>query len=234
MTTTGPNSPGTLADDSAVGTLTWSSPSNAASSNDVRTFVAAFSGFATGTGAISHYLKATNFGFAIAADQQIDGILVEIERNCNVNGAGRFTKDSIVKLVIGGTVSGSNLADTATKWPTSDAYASYGGASSLWGLTPTYSDINGSTFGVVLSTTSDDDNFKGGTIASVDHIRITITHSTAAAAGQPTTKRFGGVPFMGAHGSGLQAPVRQWIRRASGLMTPQTTTRIWRPANGVN
>lgn len=57
----------------------------------------------------------------------------------------------------------------------------------------------------------------------------------AAPSGQPTSKRFGGVPFMGAHGSGLQAPVRQWIRRASGLMTPQfATTQIWRPAHGIN
>ena len=54
-------------------------------------------------------------------------------------------------------------------------------------------------------------------------------------AGQPLAKRFGGVPFMGAHGSGLQAPVRQWIRRASGLLTPQfATTQIWRPAHGIN
>lgn len=235
MTTTGPNSPGTLADDSAVGTLTWFSPSNAGASDNSYAQVFAFSGFSIGTGALSHYLKATNFGFAIAADQQIDGILVEIERSANVSGAGSFTKDSVVKLVIGGTVSGSNLADTGSKWPTSDAYASYGGATSLWGLTPTYADINGATFGVVISTTSDDDNFKGGVVSSVDHIRITITHSTAVAAGQPTSKRFGGVPFMGAHGSGLQAPVRQWIRRASGLLTPQfATTQIWRPANGIN
>jgi len=50
--------------------------------------------------------------------------------------------------------------------------------------------------------------------------------------GQPTSKRFGGVPFMGSHGSGLQAPVRQWIRRTSGLLTPQR--QLWRPAHGID
>ena len=62
--------------------------------------------------------------------------------------------------------------------------------------------------------------------------KLTVTYEIA---GQPLAKRFGGVPFMGAHGSGLQAPVRQWIRRASGLLTPQfATTQIWRPAHGID
>lgn len=232
MTTTGPNLAGTGADDAAVGTISWSNPTRITADD------ASTSDCVNGTGGstTTHYLKATNFGFAIAADQQIDGILVEIDRSAVANSASRYVKDLTVKLVIGGTVSGSNLADTVTKYPTTSAIASYGGASSLWGLTPTYSDVNGSTFGVVLSCTNVSDSGKVNVFGSVDFIRITITHSTAAApSGQPTSKRFGGVPFMGAHGSGLQAPVRQWIRRASGLLTPQfATTQIWRPAHGID
>lgn len=53
-------SPGTLADDAAVGTVAWSNPSNAASSNDSYAT-------ASGAGGTTHYLKATNFGFAIPA-----------------------------------------------------------------------------------------------------------------------------------------------------------------------
>lgn len=56
----------------------------------------------------------------------------------------------------------------------------------------------------------------------------------ATASGQPTSKRFGGVPFMGAHGAGIPSAVRQWMRRDSGLIAPQVATAIWRPAHGIN
>lgn len=179
MTTTGPNSPGTLADDSSVGTAqAWNTPANAASSNNSYTTAGVNGGIGTQE---THYLKATNFGFAIA-DTQIDGILVEIERKCSHNSASDYVTDTKVQLVIGGTISGSNLADTGTKWPTSDAYASYGGATSLWGLTPSVSDINASNFGVVLTGTIRDTQGKAAITAYVDHIRITV-YSSAGGGG---------------------------------------------------
>ncbi len=227
MTTTGPNIAGTGANDAAVGSVAWNTPTRVTANDASSTFFSAFS-----PGATSNYLKATNFGFAIASDQQIDGITVSIERDATVSDASKFVKDVTVKLVIGGTVSGSNLADTATKWPISVTVATYGGVSSLWGLTPTYSDINGSTFGVVLSAAVTNDSGKSPVLGEVDYISITITHSTAAAAGQPTSKRFGGVPFMGAHGAGIPSAVRQWMRRDSGILAPQP--HLWRPAHGIN
>ena len=229
MSSSGPNSPGTLADDSAVGGVVWSTPSNAAASDDSRA-----TANLTGASGNTHYLKATNFGFSVSGT--IDGILVEIERSANVNSGTREAHDSIVKLVVGGSVVGSNKA-TATAYPTTDAYASYGGAADLWGLTPADTDINGSTFGVVLSTTYGTGvSPKAAVQARVDHIRITITYTATGPAGQPTSKRFGGVPFMGAHGAGIPSAVRQWMRRDSGLFAPrqQVATAIWRPAHGIN
>lgn len=232
MTTTGPNSPGTAADDSGTGSITWLNPNNAEVSDNSR---ANATGLSFGTTA-SHYLKVTNFGFAIASDQQIDGIQVDIERVANLNTGFDYVKDNIIKLAIAGTISGSSLADTGTKWPgfPSEAYASYGGATSLWGLTPTYSDINDTGFGVFISANVTYSGGKTNSSANIDHVRITIYHSTAAAAGQPTSKRFGGVPFMGAHGAGIPSAVRQWMRRDSGLFAPQVATAIWRPAHGIN
>lgn len=67
----------------------------------------------------------------------------------------------------GGTISGSNLA-AAGAWPTADAYASYGGATQLWGLTWLPSDITATNFGAALAA-----RVQNGT-AAVDHMRIIV------------------------------------------------------------
>lgn len=65
---------------------------------------------------------------------------------------------------------------TATLWPASDTYVSYGGPADLWGRTWTPEEINDSNFGVAISA-----QFAG--TASVDHIRITVTYTEPALAG---------------------------------------------------
>lgn len=170
MPSSGPNSGGTFVDDTSVGTITWNSPGNAASSNDVR----ASASMLGSSGIISHYLKATNFGFSIPGGSTIDGVVVEIERKRSVSG-GQIS-DSTVKLVIGGVVSGNNKANTGVAWPTADAYFTYGSSSDTWGLSLTDSDINASTFGVVISVLK----LTGGKTSqgTIDHIRITIHYTT--------------------------------------------------------
>ena len=123
-----------------------------------------------------------------------------------------------VKLVVGGSITGSNKSTGATL-PGSDTYVSFGGSTDKWGLTPTASQINASNFGVVVGITVGGDtsyyikatNF-GFTVSDtidgilvevecksslvgeayqsdVDHIRITVYY-TVAASGQPTIRRF--------------------------------------------
>lgn len=176
MASSGPNNPGTGADDAGTGGFAWTNPGNILASDN---------SYATrlfpGNGATTHYLKATNFGFAIPAGATIDGIVLEIERKCVVNSALNNAKDAIVKLVKGGTVSGNDKADTSTRWPTSDTYATYGASNDLWGLSLTDSDVNSSTFGAVLSALFT----RTGKInpdISVDHFRITV-HYTASGGG---------------------------------------------------
>ena len=80
---TGATSPGTTADDSAVGTIVWTNPNNSKVSDNVYAIVTnANCGIPT-----SHYLKATNFGFSIPAGATINGIVVEIEKK-HSGGAG--------------------------------------------------------------------------------------------------------------------------------------------------
>jgi hypothetical protein len=179
MSSSGPNYPDSGTDDSAVGTVTWTSPGNITA--DDTSYASA-----TGTsGALTHYLKALDFDFAIAAGSTIDGITVSIMRYSTQEGALRYIYDNTVKLVIGGSVTGNNKAATTTKWPTSEAAASYGGAADKWGLTPTVDNVNGTDFGVVLAA-----NIYGaaGATGYVDYITITVDYTASSGVSGSVTK----------------------------------------------
>jgi hypothetical protein len=184
MTTVGPNSPASSSDVTnvtGVGDQAWSNPGNAATSNSTH---ATF----TDSSAGSNYLKAVNFSLSIPSGATINGITVEIKRKANLSqsgGGGARITDVTVKLVKGGTISGTNKA-SATRWTTSEAYFTYGGAADLWGLTLTDSDVNASNFGVVLSVAGN--LADGSETGSVDHIRITVDY-TAVAGGQKSAVR---------------------------------------------
>ena len=179
MATAGPNAPGTMADDNAVGTITWATTGNVAASDN--TYSTAL--ITPGSIETSHYLKCTNFGFSIPSGDTINGITVDIERKASQNsGASYYIRDSGLYLVKGGTVSGTNKAATATNWPTTDASASYGGAADLWGVALTDTDVNASTFGVVLSVVGRD-RFATGQNGYVDLITITVTYTTGGGGG---------------------------------------------------
>lgn len=174
MTDTAATLPGTGSDDSAVGTLTWVSPTNIQADDTNMASV-----FGNG-GALTHYLKGANFGFSIPTNATINGITLEISRYASQNGALRYAWDNTVSLVIGGTVTGNNKAATSTKWPTTETPASYGGVSDLWGTTPAYSDINSSSFGIVMCA-----NIYGasGATVYVDTYKVTITYTEAGTGG---------------------------------------------------
>ena len=171
MATAGPNAPGTMADDAAVGGGVWATVDNA-KVNDTS--------YATNSGGIpdTHYLKATAFGFAIPAGATINGIQVGITRKANDSSKFAYADDNIVKLVQGGAVVGNSKASAGTKWPTADGTVTYGTTSDLWGATWTDSQINASNFGVVLSANTN------SVTASVNFISVTITY-TAGGAGGP-------------------------------------------------
>lgn len=173
MASVGPNNPGTATTDSAVGTQTWYNINNILSSNNSRAL-----SYSSIPSAVSYYAKATNFGFSIPAGATIDGIVVEIERSANNNAGSNRVVDEHVKIVKGGTIGSTNKADTATNWPTTDAYKTYGGATDLWGETWTYSDINASNFGAVIASRNYTDS--GATEAYIDHIRITVYYTESA------------------------------------------------------
>ena len=116
----GPSYAGTGADNTGVGTATWTNPGN---------ITAADTNYATcslGSSAVSHYLWATNFGFGIPAGATINGIQVSVMRESSSSSTSNNIQDNVVSLIKGGAVTGSNKA-TATYWPDSMTAASYGG-----------------------------------------------------------------------------------------------------------
>jgi hypothetical protein len=177
------NYPGTGADDSAVGAVAWSSPAGATADGGT----SAFSFIDIGED--THYLKVTNFGFAVPAGATINGVAVEVERRVSTPGAAAV-RDSVLRLVKGGAVVGGNKA-AATNWTNSFVVASYGSASDLWGTTLTGADVNASNFGVVLSAVnhvSSDDIYS----AQVDFIRVTVYYTASSGAASATVMLMGG------------------------------------------
>lgn len=178
MASQGPNSAGTGSSDATVGTKPWSNPTRVVSSDDSRA-AASWSK----DGDVSEYLLATSFSFTVPTSATINGILVEVEKL--ETNAKSNTVDNSIKLTKGAGYIGDNKADAVTEWGTSDAYASYGGASDLWGTTWTASDVNSSSFGVGVSAVCG--VASGG--VEIDHIRITVYYT------EQTPVRF--LPLLG-------------------------------------
>lgn len=169
MATAGPNLAGTGADNATVGTRTWINTGNITANDGTYTNTSVAVNSNTNG---SHYLKATNFGFSIPSGATIDGITVVFRRMATPIPA----KDSQVKIVKGGTI-GSTSLHSGTNWDgTAFRSDTYGGATNLWGETWTHTDINSSTFGVVLSCLSS--SFKQTTTPRVDYVEITINYTS--------------------------------------------------------
>jgi len=165
-TATSATSPGTMEDDATNGTVAWTNPDDAKVSDSNYAYVS------IGT---SHYLKATNFGFAIPAGATITGILAEIQKF--PAGNNYDVKDSEVKIIKSdGTIGTTNRANTTTKWPAGLAYYSYGSSSDLWGENWTVADINDIDFGIAISAIVGAGG-GGQQYARIDHIRITVYYT---------------------------------------------------------
>lgn len=131
--------PGTGVNDNSTGTGAWTNPGNVTANDASYTFAL--------TGPTTQYLKATNPNPSLAAGSIITQVDLVINRNDGFNN--NSVKDAIVKLVVAGAVTGSNLADTVTSWGGSFSSVTY----SFTGLNLSVADVTASNFGAVLSAT---------------------------------------------------------------------------------
>jgi len=163
----------TFADDTSVGSIAWSNPSNAMTSNNI--YATAYPLY--NTGVYTHYLKATNFGFNIPTGSTINGISFGVEKAGNLSGGtDTYIVDYRVRMVKSGTIGTTDRADTSTRWSTTDTIDAYGSSSDLWGTTWAAADINSATTGLVFSATKDTTT-TNPRIASVDYISMTVCYS---------------------------------------------------------
>ena len=170
MTTVGPNSAGnaaSIADANEGWTL---SAAVLSSSDDSYANVQTLA-----TSGNTELLAATQFGFAIPAST-INGITVEIE--ASDGGTSQDTAIDLVRLTKDGTTGvGSDLEVGSQALTLTDTYYTYGDAANLWGTTWTVSEINASTFGVLVRGLG----VEAGNAGSIwiDHIRITVEYTAA-------------------------------------------------------
>lgn len=150
------------------GSIAWTN-SNNITSPDNSTAKATLIGAAQ-----THYIKATGFNFSIPQGATILGITVKVERFTNSGSSGNGI-DSHVKILKNGSMVGSTDQPASTNWPTSNGtYQTYGGATDLWGLQWSPSDINSSNFGVAFAA----QGTTGSTnrVANIDNIQISVTY----------------------------------------------------------
>ncbi|MFN9476459.1 hypothetical protein [Acidovorax sp.] len=131
------------------GTTVWQNPTQIGQDDNVNATMVASS-----TATANAYLRATNYGFGIPANAQLNGIEVKVAKAATGGTAGQITDDT-VQLVLNGAAQGSNLA-SGTAWPSTETVATYGGPANMWGTNLSASQINNSTFGVQLRAKGSD------------------------------------------------------------------------------
>jgi hypothetical protein len=159
-------SPGKAEDDSGIGTVAWEIPGELGGYAEAKLLQEA--GATT-----SHYLKATQFGFALPESAVILGIVASVTRRIGSTGTNSVS-DKSVKLVKKGTVSGTDHA-LSGDWTGGDVTVAYGSGSDLWGLTWTAAQINESGFGVAISAKASATRH-----ARIDGISITVYYAESA------------------------------------------------------
>jgi len=184
MASQGPNSFSTYtSNNSNGGTYTWTNINNISSSDDNYGYSA------VGPGGASYQMLLTGFGFSIPSGATINGITASIERKKTGN-AGSSIKDSLIKLIKGGVVSGTDKK-SGLNWPTTETVATYGGSSDLWGLTLTHTDVNDANFGIAVAISCFGAKFPA--TGNIDLITLTVDYTTGGGGGSQTNAiLFGG------------------------------------------
>ena len=160
------------------GAIAWTNPGNGVGAAD-----STYATVSLGSGAVSEALTFLDFDFAIPASATIVGVVVGV---CCLEGLLPDTdiRDNHVRLVIGGTRTGDDKADTVNPWPAiaSLDFVDHGGAADTWGSGLTASQANTTaTFGFSVSAKQ----YGSATrTASVDSGRMTLYYTEGAPNGR--------------------------------------------------
>lgn len=175
MSTAGPNSCGTGSNYNDGGDNAWSSPTNIQSDDS------SYASVALGGAAYSQALYAKNFGFSIPTGATITSIKFTVKRKASMRDC--ITEYHIIMCDASGSPSGSDKADTSTKW--SDANETIEkpsgatpGDSTYWGLTLTPELVNDADFGLKISARNT--NMLNQQTAYIQYVSCTVTYTVPA------------------------------------------------------
>ena len=161
---------GTAADDATIGTVSWTNPSNATALD--ATYATIILNANT-----SHYLKCTNYGFAVPTTAIIVGveIMVVLSSNDAVSPDPLWTNIRLVND--SGSFVGKNQAASEPGLTQSTADTSYffGGSGDNWGVVLTPTVVNDADFGVGIALRNPDANNE---TLSVDVVAMTVYYKT--------------------------------------------------------
>lgn len=158
--------PGTTASVSP-GDVAWTNPGNITLDDG------SITDSAVGSGTTTEILKATNFGFVsgdFPAGFTLTGIEIEVDRYQAYFGTVEARDHTVQLYDASGTLTGSNVADTSTNWPTSATAKAYGGAGNMLGTSLTTSDFQDADFGVAFRAQGTAGS--SGSAVAVDYIRV--------------------------------------------------------------
>lgn len=214
MADTGATSGGTFANNASAGTVAWSSPGNAAASDNSRATAALPS-----AGTRTQYLLITNFGFSIPTGATIDGFLITVEGSVLATTGFPIAYGRIVKQ---GVIGATEIVASSVFTSTTDQTRTIGSSSSLFGDTYTAADVNASNSGITIQCR---EQFDFSTVR-IDHVQLTVYY-TEAAAGQPSSRRMGGVAFAhGGYDPRNKFDMRRWRHQQSGLILPDPSLHL--------
>lgn len=157
---------GAGANNTYVGGVAWTSPGNiTASDNSYATVDLNINNTS------SQALFATNFGFNLPTfgTVTIGGIVATFERKASTADTIR---DTHIYLIHDGSVIGDNKSQ-AQYWSTTEGDVNFGGPADSWNTFLTSSDINSSSFGVMIAC-GYYNTYTAFETASIDSIKLTV------------------------------------------------------------
>ena len=140
----GPMAAGTAADDATIGTKSFSTPTNVSAPDAV------YATASVGPSEVTHYLVASNFGFAIDTSATITGIVATVKRIGATYNDVSYLYDNAVRVVKAGAIGSTDRSDT-NAWTPGVHEHSYGSSTDMWGTTFTPAQVNASNFGFAMS-----------------------------------------------------------------------------------
>ncbi|WP_276501837.1 T9SS type A sorting domain-containing protein [Terrimonas pollutisoli] len=172
--TTGAHTSSSVANNSGLGSITWSNLANTVLSDNSYSSAGTLLGvLAT---ANTQYLVFKDFNFSLPAGAAICGIEVSREGSASGLLVGSSIRDNSVRIIKNNVIDGDDKA-SATNWTGSDATTTYGSVSDDWGLSWTAADINSSDFGVAISARMSAGLASLFLTANVDRVSITVYYN---------------------------------------------------------